>query len=141
MFDAVTDFSSSRDIIIKAAAVADYTPVTTADSKIKKNDGDMTLPLKRTKDILRYLGENKAPGQVICGFSMETDDLLANSQKKLSAKNCDMICANSLRSQGAGFGTDTNIITLITKDAVEELPLMDKDNAAHIILDKILSLF
>ena len=141
MFDAVTDFSSSQDIIIKAAAVADYTPVTTADSKIKKNDGDMTLPLKRTKDILRYLGENKAPGQVICGFSMETDDLLANSQKKLSAKNCDMRCANSPRSQGAGFGTDTNIITLITKDADEELPLMDKDNAAHIILDKILSLF
>ncbi len=140
MFDAVTALSSSQDIIIKAAAVADYTPATTADSKIKKGDEDMVLPLKRTKDILRYLGKNKKEGQLICGFSMETDDLFANSQKKLYSKNCDMICANSLKAEGAGFGTNTNIITLITKDSAEELPLMDKDRAAHMILDNLLKL-
>jgi len=140
MFDAVTGLSEKQDIIIKAAAVADYTPLVTAESKIKKSDGDMSISLKRTQDILRYLGEHKKENQIICGFSMETDDVLANSQKKLTAKNCDMICANSLRTKGAGFGTDTNVLTLITKDETKELPLMDKEAAAHLILDKLLSL-
>ena len=137
MFNAVTSISDTQDIIIKAAAVADYTPVTTADNKIKKKDGDMKIELKRTKDILKYLGENKKEGQKICGFSMETENLIENSSKKLISKNCDMICANSLKTAGAGFGTDTNIITLITKDGATELPIMTKDEAAKVILDKI----
>ena len=137
MFNAVTSISDTQDIIIKAAAVADYTPVTTADNKIKKKDGDMKIELKRTKDILKYLGENKKEGQKICGFSMETENLIENSSKKLISKNCDMICANSLKTEGAGFGTDTNIITLITKDGATELPIMTKDEAAKVILDKI----
>ncbi len=138
MFEAVTKISDSCDIIIKAAAVADYTPVSAADTKLKKSDDDMSIALKRTKDILRYLGEHKRPGQFICGFSMETDYVLENSRKKLASKNCDMICANSLRTAGAGFGTDTNIITLITKNSETELELMSKEKAAHIILDTIL---
>ncbi|MGN0684062.1 MAG: bifunctional phosphopantothenoylcysteine decarboxylase/phosphopantothenate--cysteine ligase CoaBC [Oscillospiraceae bacterium] len=138
MFNAVTAHSYDYDIIIKAAAVADYTPVTTADSKLKKSDDDMSIALKRTKDILKHLGEHKREGQFICGFSMETDNVIENSRKKLSSKNCDMICANSLRTAGAGFGTDTNIITLITKDSETELELMSKEKAAHIILDNIL---
>lgn len=138
MFNAVTAHSDEYDIIIKAAAVADYTPVTTADSKLKKSDDDMSIALKRTKDILKYLGEHKREGQFICGFSMETDNVIENSRRKLSSKNCDMICANSLRTAGAGFGTDTNIITLITKDNQTELELMSKEKAAHIILDNIL---
>lgn len=123
-----------------AAAVADYTPVVTSDSKIKKSDGDMRIELKRTKDILKYLGENKGRGQIICGFSMETDNVLENSRKKLISKNCDMICANSLRTAGAGFGTETNIITIITADDEQELPLMSKEEAAHLILDRILKM-
>ncbi|MDE5563856.1 MAG: bifunctional phosphopantothenoylcysteine decarboxylase/phosphopantothenate--cysteine ligase CoaBC, partial [Oscillospiraceae bacterium] len=138
MFDAVTAAAPDMDIIIKAAAVADYTPVITADSKLKKSDGDMSIPLTRTQDILKYLGEHKRPGQFLCGFSMETDNVLENSRKKLSAKHADMICANSLRTAGAGFGTDTNILTIITPDADTELPLMSKDEAAHQILDAIL---
>ncbi|MGN1110538.1 MAG: bifunctional phosphopantothenoylcysteine decarboxylase/phosphopantothenate--cysteine ligase CoaBC [Oscillospiraceae bacterium] len=138
MFNAVTAHSDDYDIIIKAAAVADYTPVTTADSKLKKSDDDMSIALKRTKDILKHLGEHKREGQFICGFSMETDNVIENSRRKLSSKNCDMICANSLRAAGAGFGTDTNIITLITKDSETELELMSKEKAAHIILDNIL---
>ncbi len=138
MFEAVTKISDSCDIIIKAAAVADYTPVSTADAKLKKSDDDMSIALKRTRDILKYLGEHKRPGQFICGFSMETDNVLENSRKKLASKNCDMICANSLRAAGAGFGTDTNIITLITKNSETELELMSKEKAAHIILDTIL---
>ncbi len=138
MFEAVTKISDSCDIIIKAAAVADYTPVSTADTKLKKSDDDMSIALKRTRDILKYLGEHKRPGQFICGFSMETDYVLENSRKKLASKNCDMICANSLRAAGAGFGTDTNIITLITKSSETELELMSKEKAAHIILDTIL---
>ncbi len=138
MFEAVTKISDSCDIIIKAAAVADYTPVSTADTKLKKSDDDLSIALKRTKDILKYLGEHKRPGQFICGFSMETDYVLENSRKKLASKNCDMICANSLRAAGAGFGTDTNIITLITKNSETELELMSKEKAAHIILDTIL---
>lgn len=138
MFNAVASHSDDYDIIIKAAAVADYTPVTTADSKLKKSDDEMSIALKRTKDILKYLGEHKREGQFICGFSMETDNVIENSRKKLASKNCDMICANSLRTAGAGFGTDTNIITLITKDNQTELELMSKEKAAHIILDNIL---
>lgn len=140
MFNAVAAVSAEQDIIIKAAAVADYTPVVTADSKIKKSDGDMNIELKRTKDILKYLGENKRSGQIICGFSMETDNVLDNSRKKLISKNCDIICANSLRTEGAGFGTETNIITMITADEECELPLMSKEEAAHRIFDLILKL-
>lgn len=140
MFDAVACLAPDMDIIIKAAAVADYTPQTVADSKIKKKDGDLAIPLKRTRDILGYLGEHKPQGQFLCGFSMETDNLLENSRKKLDSKHADMICANSLRTVGAGFGTDTNIITLITRDGTTELELMGKEEAAHRILDKILSL-
>lgn len=139
MFEAVTQAAPDMDILIKAAAVADYTPVTTADSKMKKSDSDLSIPLKRTQDILKYLGEHKKEGQFLCGFSMETDDLLENSRKKLRSKNADMICANSLRQEGAGFGTSTNILTLITAQDETELPLMSKDEAAHIILDKIIS--
>lgn len=137
MYNAVSQLSKEQDIIIKAAAVADYTPITTADSKLKKSEGEMFIELKRTKDILKYLGENKRPGQFICGFSMETDNVIENSSKKLYSKNCDMICANSLRTEGAGFGTDTNVITLINREGAEELPKMTKEMAAHRILDKI----
>lgn len=138
MFKAVSENAPQQDIIIKAAAVADYTPVTVADGKIKKKDGDMSIELGRTKDILAYLGENKKEGQFICGFSMETDNVLENSRAKLQKKNCDMICANSLRTAGAGFGTDTNVITLIKKDSETELELMSKSQAAHRILDEII---
>ena len=140
MFNAVREQLPHTDIVIKAAAVADYTPVTVADSKIKKSDGDMSIPLKRTTDILRYIGENKHEGLTVCGFSMETDNVIENSRKKLSSKNADMICANSLRSAGAGFGTDTNIITLITENTAEELELMSKFDAANIILSRLLDL-
>lgn len=137
MLKAVTARASRQDVIVKAAAVSDYTPVTAADSKIKKSDGTLTLELRRTGDILKTLGEQKRPGQFLCGFSMETDDVLENSRRKLREKNCDMICANSLRQSGAGFGTDTNVLTLITVDGEIELPLMTKEAAAHRILDVI----
>ena len=140
MYEAVTSRAAEQDIIVKAAAVADYTPASTSDHKLKKSDSDMNIVLVRTKDILRALGEKKRAGQLICGFSMETDNMLENSRKKLESKNCDMICANSLRTEGAGFGVDTNVITLITKSDIEELPLMTKDEAAHRILDKLLTL-
>jgi len=140
MFEAVSAAADQQDIIIKAAAVADYTPVTVADSKIKKSDGDMSIPLKRTTDILKTLGASKKDGQLLCGFSMETDNVLENSRRKLTSKNCDMICANSIRTEGAGFGVDTNVITLITAESCEELPLMSKEEAAHIILDKLLGM-
>ena len=140
MYNAVMERADEQDIIIKAAAVADYTPVTTADSKLKKSDDDMKIELKRTKDILKELGKNKKEGQRICGFSMETDNMLENSRKKLDSKNCDMICANSLRTEGAGFGVDTNVITLITREKSEELPLMSKEEAAHKILDAIIKM-
>ncbi|MBR4319150.1 MAG: bifunctional phosphopantothenoylcysteine decarboxylase/phosphopantothenate--cysteine ligase CoaBC [Oscillospiraceae bacterium] len=138
MFEAVTANSSQYDIIIKSAAVADYTPVTTAEQKIKKSDSDSSIQLKRTKDILKYLGEHKPEHQFLCGFSMETENVLHNSRKKLASKNCDLICANSLTTEGAGFGTDTNIITLITKDDCVLLPKLSKEEAAHEILTKIL---
>ena len=136
MFNAVSELAPEQDIIIKAAAVSDYTPLFKADSKLKKGDGEMNIELGRTKDILAWLGENKKEGQFICGFSMETDNVIENSKAKLIKKNCDMICANSLRTEGAGFGTDTNIITLITAKGETELPIMSKDEAAHKILDE-----
>lgn len=138
MFNAVKERYTDFDIIIKAAAVADYTPVTVADSKIKKSDSDMKIDLKRTTDILKYLGEHNKDGKLfLCGFSMETDDLIENSKKKLESKNCDMICCNSLKTEGAGFGTDTNVLTVITKDGTAQLEKMSKEQAAHRILDII----
>lgn len=135
MFEAVAAHCQEADFIFKAAAVADYTPADYCDNKIKKKDDDMAIPLKRTQDILAYLGKHRRRGQVICGFSMETENLLENSRAKLTKKNVDMICANHLRVAGAGFGVDTNIITLITKDTVTELPLLTKEEAACAILD------
>lgn len=140
MYDAIVSRAQDYDFVIKAAAVADYTPAVTADNKIKKKDGDMSIPLVRTKDILKTLGEDKRPGQILCGFSMETENVLENSRKKLESKHCDMICANSLKSAGAGFGTDTNIVTLITKNSEESLELMSKEQVAHKILDKLLAI-
>ena len=137
MFEAVTDVSDVQDIIIKAAAVADYTPVSVAGEKIKKADGDGTIALKRTRDILKYLGEHKKEKQFLCGFSMETENMLENSRKKLENKNLDMVVANNLKVDGAGFGVDTNVITIITKDNAAELPLMSKEEAAAVILDSI----
>lgn len=137
MFLAVKERLGDCDWVIKAAAVADYTPVTVADSKIKKADGDMAIPLKRTTDILKYIGENRREGQVICGFSMETDNVIENSRKKLTKKNVDMICANSIRTSGTGFGTDTNIITMITADGDQELEMMSKFDAANRILSRM----
>lgn len=137
MFNAVKENFNSADIVIKAAAVADYTPLTTAENKIKKNDNDMSISLKRTTDILKYLCENKKK-QFLCGFSMETENMLENSQKKLTKKNVDMIVANNLKDKGAGFGTDTNLITIITKDSIKELPLMTKEDAAVEILNNII---
>lgn len=136
MFDAVTQKAQDCDIIIKAAAVADYTPAEYSDNKVKKKDGDMAIPLKRTKDILKHLGEHRRPGQVICGFSMETQDMLENSRAKLEKKNVDMICANNLKQAGAGFGVDTNVITMITKEGTIELPMLTKEQAANAILDQ-----
>lgn len=140
MFDAVTENASQADFIFKAAAVADYTPAEYIDDKIKKKDGDMFIPLKRTQDILKYLGEHRTPGQVICGFSMETQNMLENSRDKLNRKNVDMICANNLKVAGAGFGVDTNVITVITKESIVELPLQSKETAANAILDQALKL-
>lgn len=137
MFEEVKSRMNEMDIIIKSAAVADYTPSVSAESKIKKSGDDMSISLKRTVDILKYIGENRLPGQVICGFSMETDNVIENSRKKLETKNCDMICANSLRKRGAGFGTDTNIITMITENGCEEIELMSKFDAANIILTRL----
>ena len=140
MFEAVAENAPNADFIFKAAAVADYTPAAYADNKMKKKDGDLSIPLKRTQDILKYLGEHRIPGQVICGFSMETENMLENSRAKLAKKNVDMICANNLKQSGAGFGVDTNIITLITKDDTTELPLLSKEEAANAILSKAMTL-
>lgn len=142
MFEEVTSRAGEQDIIIKAAAVADYRPADVASDKIKKsgNDDDLTLQLERTDDILAYLGVHKKDGQILCGFSMETKDLLENSRKKLEKKNLDIIAANSLTTEGAGFGVNTNVLTLITKDGQEELPLMSKAEAADRLLDEILKL-
>lgn len=138
MFEAVTERSKEQDIIIKAAAVADYRPKTVAGEKMKKKEGELVLELERTQDILSWLGEHKKEGQFLCGFSMETEHVIENSTKKLDKKKADMIVANSLRQKGAGFGTDTNLVTLITKDMAKELPLMSKEEVAHAVLDEIL---
>jgi phosphopantothenoylcysteine decarboxylase/phosphopantothenate--cysteine ligase len=140
MFDAVVAHAPTADFIFKAAAVADYTPAEVADNKLKKKDGDMTIPLKRTQDILAWLGKNRRENQIICGFSMETENMLANSRAKLEKKNVDMICANNLKQSGAGFGVDTNVITMITRDDMQELPLQSKQSAAHAILNKAMCL-
>ncbi len=139
MYNAMVSEAETSDVIIMSAAVADFTPETVADNKIKKQSDDegMSLSLKRTKDILKTLGENKKEGQKIIGFSMETENLIENSRKKLSSKNADMICANSLKTEGAGYKVDTNIVTMITKDDMVELPLMSKVDVADKILDKI----
>ena len=138
MFDAVTSRSDKQDIIIKAAAVADYTPSYVSDDKIKKSDDDLSIPVERTKDILKYLGLNKRPGQYLCGFSMETKDMIENSRRKLIHKNLDMIVANNLKQSGAGFGVDTNVITMITPGKEIALELMSKDEVAEQILDEIM---
>lgn len=137
MFNAVNDNKENVDIIIMAAAVADYTPESTCTEKIKKSDDDLTIKLKRTKDILKHLGENKKIGQVVVGFAMETENLIENASKKLNSKNCDMICANNLKVEGAGFGTDTNVVTIITEKETKTLPKMTKDEVAHKIFDEI----
>jgi len=137
MFDAVTSRFDSSSIVVMAAAVADYRPAVTAENKIKKSDDDLTLRLARTKDILKYLGEHRT-NQFICGFSMETENMLENSRAKLEKKHVQMIAANNLKTAGAGFGVSTNVLTLITADAAQELPLMSKDEAAHRILDEIM---
>ena len=128
------------DMVFMAAAVADYTPVTTADHKIKKKDGDMSIPLKRTLDILGDLAKVRTDRQVVCGFSMETDDLIANSRAKLERKSLDMICANSLRVEGAGFKGDTNVVTIITADDTIELGKLSKLDTAKRITDKALEM-
>ena len=140
MFEAVAAHAPDSNFIFKAAAVADYTPAEYNDNKMKKKDGDLSIPLKRTQDILKYLGQHRIPGQVICGFSMETENMLENSRAKLEKKNVDMICANNLKVAGAGFGVDTNVITLITKESCVELPLQSKESAANAILDHALLL-
>lgn len=140
MYNAVRAYAYKQDIIIKAAAVADYTPKIVAEQKIKKNDGDMTIELVRTKDILKSLGEFKREGQLICGFSMETENLIENSRKKLKKKNADMIVANSISDKGAGFGVDTNIVTIITENDETSLGLLSKDAVADEILTKLIAM-
>ena len=139
MYEAVVERSGEMDVIIKAAAVADYRPAVTSDEKIKKSDGDMAIDMERTDDILGYLGSCKKPGQFLCGFSMETQNMLENSRAKLRKKNLDMIVANNLKVKGAGFGTDTNVVTIITADMEKELELMSKDEVAARLLDEILA--
>lgn len=140
MFAAVNQYAPQADLIFKAAAVADYTPAHYSDDKLKKKDDDLSIPLNRTQDILKYLGEHRKSGQIICGFSMETQNMIENSREKLAKKNLDMICANNLKQYGAGFGVDTNIITIITKNELIELPLQSKDEAGNRILDQAIKL-
>lgn len=140
MFDAVTSRFAKQDIVIKAAAVADYRPTTVSDQKVKKADDVLFIELERTTDILKHLGKHKKEGQFLCGFSMETENMLENSRAKLEEKNLDMMIANNLKQKGAGFGTDTNIITIITKTQEKELDIMSKDDVAKVILDNILGL-
>ena len=137
MFDAVTSLSDEQDIIIKSAAIADYRPETVSSEKMKKKDGELSISLERTQDILKYLGEHKKPNQVLCGFSMETQNMIENSQKKLASKHADMIVANNLKESGAGFGTDTNKVTFITQTGCEEMPLMSKNEVADALLDRL----
>lgn len=140
MFETVKKEAETADIIIKAAAVADYRPINISSQKIKKSDDNIFIQLERTTDILAYLGKNKKPNQILCGFSMETENLLENSKKKLEKKNLDLIAANLLSQEGAGFASDTNILTLITKENTISLEKMSKDSAAHVLLDIILKL-
>ena len=140
MYEAVTSVSDEQDIIIKAAAVADYRPAKVSDEKVKKSDGQMSIELERTDDILKFLGEHKRDGQFLCGFSMETQNVIGNSRAKLTKKNLDMVAANNVKVEGAGFQGDTNVLTLITQDEEVSLPLMSKEDAALKILDKINSL-
>lgn len=138
MYEAVTERFSDQDIVIKAAAVADYRPKEVSDEKVKKSDGEMVIELERTDDILKYLGLHKREDQFLCGFSMETENMLGNSRAKLAKKNLDMIVANNLKVPGAGFAGDTNVVTLITQDGEVELPLLSKEETAVRILNKIL---
>ena len=138
MFEAVAARAAEQDILIKAAAVADYRPMMVAEDKMKKSDDAMSIPLERTQDILGWLGQHRRPGQFLCGFSMETQNMVENSRKKLEKKQVDMIAANNLKVEGAGFGVDTNLLTLITKDGLDELPLVTKEEAADLLLDRIL---
>jgi phosphopantothenoylcysteine decarboxylase/phosphopantothenate--cysteine ligase len=140
MFEAVKSEAEDADFVIKAAAVADYTPVKVAEHKLKKTDDDMSISLKRTTDILKYLGEHKKDGQILCGFAMETKDLIENAKKKLEGKNADLIVANNLKVEGAGFGTDTNVVTFIEKAGISELPILSKDDVAKEILNKLMSM-
>lgn len=140
LFNAVKNNIMICDYLFMAAAVADYTPIEYSDNKVKKSDNDLSIKLKRTVDILKYISCSVRDDQVICGFSMETENMLANSQKKLQSKHLDMICANNLKVDGAGFGTDTNVMTLITSTSVEELPIMSKEDVANIIIDRAISL-
>lgn len=137
MYEAVVEEMCDKDIIIKSAAVADYRPVNPVAEKIKKKDSDMSITLERTSDILKYVGEHKEPNQFVCGFSMETENMIENSKEKLKKKKIDMIVANNLKEKGAGFGVDTNIVTFITENEVEEKPVMSKDLVAQSILDYI----
>ena len=138
MFEAVSSRAKEQDLIIKAAAVADYRPVTVAENKIKKSPGDMSIALKRTTDILAWLGEHRREGQVLCGFAMETEHMVEHAKEKLTRKHVDMIAANNVKVAGAGFGTDTNVVTLITEDGVEELAKMSKEEVASRIVDALL---
>lgn len=138
MFEAVQAALPETDILVKTAAVADYRPVSIAEDKIKKQDGDMAIPLERTDDILGWVAEHRHPGLFVCGFSMETRDMIENSRKKLARKHLDMIAANNLKVAGAGFGVDTNVVTILTADGIQELPLMGKDQVAAKLLDAIL---
>ena len=137
MYAAVITKKDEQDVFIMAAAVADYTPASFSEQKIKKSDDDMTIQLERTSDILKEIGHSKKPGQVVAGFAMETEKLIENATKKLDSKNADLIVANNTKDEGAGFGTDTNKIALISQNGTEEIPLLSKDECAHIILDKI----
>ncbi|MCI8864533.1 MAG: bifunctional phosphopantothenoylcysteine decarboxylase/phosphopantothenate--cysteine ligase CoaBC [Lachnospiraceae bacterium] len=139
MFEAVAAAAGDQDAVIKAAAVADYRPVHVGTEKTKKEDGQLDIALERTDDILAWLGEHRKPGQFLCGFSMETQNMLENSQKKLEKKHVDMIVANNLKVEGAGFGTDTNVVTMITRDGVVQLEKMAKAQVAHKLLDRIFS--
>ena len=138
MAQAVKSRADEQDIIIKAAAVADYRPKYAADEKVKKKDGDMSIELERTEDILGFLGAHKKKNQFLCGFSMETEHMIENSRTKLEKKNLDLIVANNLKQQGAGFGTDTNIVTLLSKEDTIQLPIMSKEEVADKLLDYIL---
>ena len=140
MYEAVIARSQNMDIIIKAAAVADYRPASVSDEKMKKSDDDLSISLERTDDILQYLGTHKLKHQFLCGFSMETQNMLENSRKKLEKKHLDMIVGNNLKEKGAGFEGDTNIVTMITPDSVTELELMSKDELAFRLMDQILML-